>query len=133
MSAMLDLENLRIEFHVDGGVIKAVDGVSFSIRQGRTLALVGESGSGKSVVSQAIMGILPKTARIANELTVQKPQSPLAFAEDICLGLLFDVPTPSPDREFTLTIGGISKAGATVSVPPIHFERARGWEFDEIP
>jgi peptide/nickel transport system ATP-binding protein len=65
MSAMLDLKDLKIEFHVDGGVIKAVDGVSFAIRQGRTLALVGESGSGKSVVSQAIMGILPETARIA--------------------------------------------------------------------
>lgn len=67
------------------------------------------------------------------ELPLQEPQSPIAFAEDICLGLLFDVPTPSPDHKFTLSIGGISKAGAAVSVPQIHFERARGWEYDEIP
>ncbi|MCK4868723.1 MAG: ATP-binding cassette domain-containing protein, partial [Alphaproteobacteria bacterium] len=48
------------------GVIEAVRGVSFSIKPGATVALVGESGSGKTVVSQAIMGILPKSARITS-------------------------------------------------------------------
>jgi peptide/nickel transport system ATP-binding protein len=68
MAAMTDLlrvNDLRVEFDIHDGVLKAVDGVSFRIRAGGTTALVGESGSGKSVCSQAIMRILPKIGRIA--------------------------------------------------------------------
>ena len=61
---VLRVRDLKVEFHLNEGVVKAVDGVSFRIPQGRTVALVGESGSGKTVVSQAIMGILPRPARI---------------------------------------------------------------------
>ncbi len=65
MTDLLRVEDLRINFNVHGGVVEAVRGVSFRVRPGSTVALVGESGSGKTVVSQAIMGILPKSARIA--------------------------------------------------------------------
>jgi len=61
---VLEVRDLKVEFHVNEGVVHAVRGVSFRIPAGRTVALVGESGSGKSVVSQAIMGILPAPARI---------------------------------------------------------------------
>ena len=64
MNDLLRVENLRVEFDIHDGVLKAVDGVSFRIRAGGTTALVGESGSGKSVCSQAIMQILPKIGRI---------------------------------------------------------------------
>ncbi len=64
MDKLLDIKDLRIHFHLDEGVIEAVKNVSFQIPHGGTVALVGESGSGKSVISQAIMGILPKTAKI---------------------------------------------------------------------
>ncbi|MBP6818149.1 MAG: ABC transporter ATP-binding protein [Ferrovibrio sp.] len=63
---VIDVRDLRVQFRVSEGVIKAVDGISFRVPQGKTVALVGESGSGKSVVSQAIMGILPRAAHIAS-------------------------------------------------------------------
>lgn len=62
---LLTVENLQVDFHLhDQGMLRAVDGVSFRVRAGSTVALVGESGSGKSVISQCILGILPKSARI---------------------------------------------------------------------
>jgi peptide/nickel transport system ATP-binding protein len=62
---LLRVEDLAIEFRVHDSKIRAVDGVSFRVRPGSTVALVGESGSGKSVISQAIMGILPAVGRVA--------------------------------------------------------------------
>ena len=62
---VLEVSDLRVEFRLHGqGVLRAVDGVSFRVPHGKTVALVGESGSGKSVISQSVMGILPTPARI---------------------------------------------------------------------
>ncbi len=55
---ILDVKNLRISFKTNGGTVKAVRDISFSLYKGRVLAIVGESGSGKSVTSKAILGIL---------------------------------------------------------------------------
>src|SRR6185369_3164674 len=62
---LLTVRDLKIAFDLDTGVLEAVRGISFRVPHGKTVALVGESGSGKSVVAQAIMGILPKIARIS--------------------------------------------------------------------
>ena len=64
MDDLLRVENLQIAFQLPEGRLEAARGVSFRIPPGSTVALVGESGSGKSVVSQAIMRILPKAASI---------------------------------------------------------------------
>ncbi len=56
-AAMLDVRDLRIHFPTDDGLVKAVDGMSFSLDRGRTLGIVGESGSGKSVTSLGILGL----------------------------------------------------------------------------
>ena len=62
---LLEVDGLEVVFRLHGqGVVEAVNGVSFSVPRGSTVALVGESGSGKSVISQAIMGILPTPAQI---------------------------------------------------------------------
>jgi oligopeptide transport system ATP-binding protein len=55
---LLEVEDLHVEFRTREGLAKAVNGVSYSVRAGETLAVLGESGSGKSVTAQAIMGIL---------------------------------------------------------------------------
>ena len=57
MSNVLRVRKLVVEFKAAEGLIRAVDGVSFTVPEGKTVALVGESGSGKSVVSQTIMQI----------------------------------------------------------------------------
>src|SRR2546428_1902045 len=54
MSNLLDVRNLQISFFTDEGEVRAVDGVSFTIRRGETLALVGESGCGKSVTALSL-------------------------------------------------------------------------------
>ena len=63
---VLEISDLQVEFRLHGqGVLRVVDGVSFRVPHGKTVALVGESGSGKSVISQSVMGILPRVARIS--------------------------------------------------------------------
>jgi peptide/nickel transport system ATP-binding protein len=64
-TALLELRQLAVEFCMHDHCVAAVKDLSFSLYPGRTLALVGESGSGKTVSSQAILGILPESARIS--------------------------------------------------------------------
>ncbi|MBP3041128.1 ABC transporter ATP-binding protein [Bacillaceae bacterium Marseille-Q3522] len=59
MDKLLEVKDLSVSFHVYGGEVQAVRGVSFDLYKGETLAIVGESGSGKSVTAQTLMKLIP--------------------------------------------------------------------------
>jgi oligopeptide/dipeptide ABC transporter ATP-binding protein len=62
---LLDVRDLRVEFPLARGLLRAVDGASFTVRRGEALGLVGESGSGKTMALRALVGLLPRPGRLA--------------------------------------------------------------------
>ncbi|WP_406725662.1 ABC transporter ATP-binding protein [Streptomyces sp. GD-15H] len=80
---LLEVRDLHVEFHTRDGVAKAVNGVSYGVDAGETLAVLGESGSGKSVTAQAVMGILDvPPGRITGGEVVFQGRDLLALKED---------------------------------------------------
>jgi peptide/nickel transport system ATP-binding protein len=91
MANLLEIEGLQTQFHSNGRVIPAVDGVTLYVGQGETLGIVGESGCGKSVTSLSIMRLLPKSgARIAGGTIRYKGQDLLALSEAEMRGIRGD-------------------------------------------
>lgn len=68
---LLEVKNLRVAFRSDEGLVRAVDGVDFTVYRGQTLGIVGESGSGKSVSTKAIMQLLPRNAVVDAASSIQ--------------------------------------------------------------
>jgi len=64
--ALLEVENLSVGYHTKKGYLHAVEGVSFSVEEGRSLGFVGESGRGKTTLGMALMGLLPPNGRITS-------------------------------------------------------------------
>ncbi|HYN95850.1 MAG TPA: ABC transporter ATP-binding protein [Pilimelia sp.] len=80
----LDVRDLRIHFPTDDGLVRSVDGLSFSLERGRTLGIVGESGSGKSVTSLGILGLHNRrNARVAGEIWLDGEELVGAGAESV--------------------------------------------------
>jgi peptide/nickel transport system ATP-binding protein len=75
---ILQVNNLRTYFYLDEGILKAVDGVDFTITEGKTLGIVGESGCGKSVTAQSIMRIVPMPGQVSGELLLSLRKHGLA-------------------------------------------------------
>ena len=80
---VLEVRDLRTEFHTDDGVVRAVNGVSFSVRAGETLGLVGESGCGKSVTAFSVLRLIPiPPGRIAGGEVLLRGRNILALPEN---------------------------------------------------
>ena len=108
---LLSVNNLAVEFDTYGGIVHAVRDVSFSVNEGKTLAIVGESGCGKSVTVQSIMGLIPMPpGRITNGTAKLRGHEILGTAviegKDIRgseIGMIFQDPMTSLNP--TMTIG----------------------------
>jgi oligopeptide/dipeptide ABC transporter ATP-binding protein len=61
---LVEVKDLRVEFDVRAGIVKAVDGLTMTIRRGKTLGVIGESGCGKSITARAILNMIPKPGKI---------------------------------------------------------------------
>jgi len=109
MTALLEVRDLRTTFATDDGDFAAVDGVSFSVDEGRTLGLVGESGCGKSVTSLSIMGLVPQPpARVEGEVLfdgcdlLRMPAAGLRELRGNRLSMIFQEPMTSLNPAFTV-------------------------------
>ena len=108
---LLSVKDLRSWFFTDQGVAKAVDGVSFEVREGETLGLVGESGCGKTVTSLSVLGLLPDPpARIMNgssisfrgEELVGAPEPSLRALRGNEISMIFQEPMTSLNPVYTV-------------------------------
>jgi peptide/nickel transport system ATP-binding protein len=85
-SPLIEVIDLKVQFPLDEGTVRAVDGVSFTIPAGKTLGVVGESGCGKSVTARAILRIVPSPGRIVDgKILFHRPGAPPA-AEPVSPG-----------------------------------------------
>ena len=108
-SSILDISDLRVVFQADTRTVTAVDGVSFSVKRGRTLAIVGESGSGKSVTSLAVMRLLPEhSARISGTVDfdgqqlLDQTKSAMRRLRGNRLAMIFQEPMTSLNPSYTI-------------------------------
>ena len=107
-SPLLSVRDLSVAFDTDDGMVKAVNGVSFDLHAGETLAVVGESGSGKSVASMAIMRLLPSTARISGTIDFEGrnlldlPNREMRRLQGGAISMIFQDPMTALNPVFTV-------------------------------
>ena len=107
--ALVEIENLSVEFPTQGGIMRAVDGVSLKLEEGEVLGVVGESGSGKSVTMLALLGLIPYPGRVRADklmfnghdlLTISDKDRRKLTGKDVAM--IFQEPTTSLNPSFTI-------------------------------
>ncbi len=111
---LIGLDNICKYFHVSGGTLKAVDGVTFAIYKGETFGLVGESGCGKSTLGRVVMGIYPPTGGTLTyggaPLDARKGAARMAYAKKA--QIIFQDPYASLNPR--MTVGSIIEEGMVI-------------------
>ena len=110
MSTILEVRDLRTHFATDDGEFPAVDGVSFEVEAGRTLAIVGESGCGKSVTALSIMGLVPSppgriaggSIRFEGRELIGLPKRQMQDLRGNGMAMIFQEPMSSLNPVFTI-------------------------------
>ncbi len=108
--ALLEVQDLHVEFRSRHGVVRAVDGVSFSVDAGEVVGIVGESGSGKSITALSLLRLLPRAARITGGQIrfdgrdlLRQPERELRRIRGNQIAMVFQDPMTSLNP--TLTVG----------------------------
>jgi peptide/nickel transport system ATP-binding protein len=97
---LVEVKDLRVEFNVREGIVKAVDGFTLTINRGETVGVIGESGCGKSVTARAILSMVPKPGKITNGEILYHRQTKNGLTD------LVDLTTVDPDGETIRQIRG---------------------------
>jgi peptide/nickel transport system ATP-binding protein/oligopeptide transport system ATP-binding protein len=130
---LLRVEGLRVQFAVGGEIVRAVDGISFSVSGGQTLCIVGESGCGKSVTALSVMRLLPeRSARVTGgsvELAgtgnlLDLPEERMREIRGDTISMIFQEPMTSLNPLFTV-------GGQVAEVLRVHRGLARAEAFDQ--
>ncbi|WP_078592592.1 ABC transporter ATP-binding protein [Evansella clarkii] len=108
--ALLEVKDLKTYFFVEDKIIKSVDGVNFTIKNGETVAIVGESGSGKSITSLSIMGLVPKpngkivegSIKFSGDELVGLPEKKMNKIRGNDIAMIFQEPMTSLNPVFTI-------------------------------
>jgi oligopeptide/dipeptide ABC transporter ATP-binding protein len=126
---LLEVRNLKTHFFTQDGVVKAVDGVSFTIGDGKTLGVVGESGCGKSITAMSILGIISRPGRIvAGQILLDGRDLAKLSSGDLRevrgndIAIIFQEPMTSLNPVFT-----IGDQIAEVVSLHLHVDRKAGW------
>ena len=108
MTTVLSVRDLTVDFKTDDGVVRAVAGVSFDVEANEVLGIVGESGSGKTVTSLAILGLLPRSARVGGDVVfagnhlLQMPEREFRPLRGARIAMVFQDALTSLDPVFTV-------------------------------
>ncbi|MBI5144147.1 MAG: ABC transporter ATP-binding protein [Candidatus Omnitrophica bacterium] len=107
--SILQVKNLKAYFYTSGGIVKAVDDVSFDVRKGETFGLVGESGSGKTMLALSILKIVPQSGRIIGGKILYNGKDLLKIEEDSLrnirgakIAIVFQEPASALNPVFTI-------------------------------